>query len=173
MSYLATGDTTTLTTNVWVDPRNQTGTYPVNLLTVGDPVKVSRRIFPRVSFTKWYKHLRAAVEARRQEKISNNILPLMSGAAQETEVEKKFEHRKKIVLERKVGIPRDKGSIEEKATHTGKVTLVRSMKGTPPQVDNIGIKTESASSGHVEIPLDVLREALDELELPEIQKPKT
>jgi hypothetical protein len=102
-------------------------------------------------------------EEKRQKWIAENHLPLIQGAARETEIEKRVEHKKKITLERTVGITRDKGS-GDTATHTGTLTLVRTMEGTPPQMDQVGLKTEGGSGGYVEIPIDELRNALDELE---------
>lgn len=98
--------------------------------------------------------------------LARHGMPMIAGAAAEAEVTKSVEHKKKIVLERTVGVTRDKGSGPEE-THAGKVTLVKTMESDDPnQLRNVGIKVDTNGSGHVEIPIDDLREALNELDPP-------
>jgi hypothetical protein len=108
----------------------------------------------------------AKYEGRKQAKIAANVLPRIAGGAPEAEIEKRVEQKKKIVLKRTVGIDRDKGGPTLTPTHTGEVTLVRDMEGAPHQRNSIGIKTEPNGTSYVEIPIDTLREALDELDPP-------
>lgn len=87
----------------------------------------------------------------------------IGGGSHEAETSRTIEHKKKIVLKRSVGIPREKGAgIED--THMGTVTLVRTMEGDPNQLRNLGIKAEPKQNSYVEIPIDELKKAIQELE---------
>jgi hypothetical protein len=104
-------------------------------------------------------------EEARQKHIAANIMPRIAGASPEAEVEKTVEQKKKIVLTRKVGVERDKGGSSLTPTHKGTVTLVRDMAGAPHQRSSIGIRSEpDSSNSYVEIPIAMLREALDDLD---------
>jgi len=80
-----------------------------------------------------------------------------------TKTTKAVTSKKKITLERKEGVPRDKGSgIEE--IHRGSVELVRTVEGTANQIESIGLKVSPRdSSSFVEIPIDDLLAAIEDL----------
>jgi hypothetical protein len=89
---------------------------------------------------------------------------VIAGGSVDAEIKTTVEEKKKIVLERTVGIDRDKGGPTPTPTHTGKLTLVRDLAGAPHQQRSIGLKTEPNGTSYVEIPIDKLREALDDLD---------
>lgn len=97
-------------------------------------------------------------------------LPAMAGASPEAETTRRTEHKKKIVLERKVGVPRDKGAGVQQV-HKGKLELVRTVEGNVVQTGTIGVKVEPNGGTYVEIPVDDLLEAVKELADEEIKNP--
>lgn len=86
----------------------------------------------------------------------------IAGAAPEAETSMKIEHKKKVKLERTVGVDRP----DKKEAHRGTVEMVRTMEGPQHLTENIGISVTGNGGGHVEIPVTDLRKALDELDPP-------
>lgn len=98
-----------------------------------------------------------------REAIESGAMPLIAGAAGESEVTRTVEHKKKIKLERTVGL--DRPDIGKADAHRGTVELVRTMEGADHLTQNIGIKTEGSGGGsHVEIPTEEILTAVKELD---------
>jgi len=158
-TYPATG------TGAWTYNVTTTGSGPISppQASPAPPAKPTARQRIAASAAR----IRAKHEAKKQAAIAGSVLPRIAGGAPEAEVEKRVEQKKKITLKRTVGIDRDKGGTAPTPTHKGEVTLVRDMAGNPNQQSSIGIKAESqGGSSYVEIPISMLREALDELDPP-------
>lgn len=98
-------------------------------------------------------------------------LPRLAGGSQEGEIKVRSEHKKKITIERKVGMTRDKGNGDQSDLHKGTVVLVRTMEGQPHLMDQIGIQVKADSGSYVEIPYEDLLAAVEDLALPIEQQP--
>lgn len=98
----------------------------------------------------------------RAEKLA--AMPLIAGAAKEAETDKTVEliHRKKIILKRNVTTQRS-GVKNGTPTHSGTVELVRTLSGNTNETGTIGVKATGDNSGHVEIPIEDLLAAVEEL----------
>jgi hypothetical protein len=104
-------------------------------------------------------------------KAQLEALPRLAGGSQESEIKVHSEHKKKITIERKVGVTRDKGNGDQEDLHRGKVELVRTMEGQPHLMDQIGIKVEASGGSYVEVPYEQFLAALEDLRLPIEQQP--